>query len=399
MKRILLKLALVLCAAVSSALAQPEIPTVEEPPSGYQSVSELQVSPDGKLLVGVVKISRLVEHTNYYAPVECRLQIWDIATGEQKWNVVHEEHAHLRLQFSPDSSRVLLVRSKLGTGKNYREGAYFGVELRDAATGSLTGLMELEESERVEWFVFTPDGRRILGKSSHSQNPGRTASFKVWDALSGKLLQLQKEPLPLESFSGFSQDGQRVITRRVQAKNPHEFECALLVHSWPDLQPLHEISLGKVLAPEVVFSPDKSLVAILNRPIAGSPTVNEFEVGIWKLESAALQQLDIPAAGLYRVDTLAFSPEGHSVIGSGRVDEFGMPTHIELWFWNARTGEHERTLKLKDAFLYRNGGTDLRTALSADGTAFFIATRAATIELRSLEDGTLIRIFELRSTP
>lgn len=391
---------LVLVLAVA-ALAQPDIPQANNSrglPTSLKNVRSLQVSPDGKWLAATYSVSKREEQTNRVVPAQTSMQVWDARTGEPKWSQVHEGTANLTLLFSPDSSRLLFTKLDFGVLENPQRKVVFVAQLHDAATGTVQSALEREGSERLHRLLFTPDGTQILGTSSGNEHRDTTGSgfgFNLWDVATGKRLERRWGLLSLERIATFSLDGKRILTHteELNVKEQKVSATRLAVRSWPGLELLGTVSLGPVRAGNLTFAPDGSRVALLKYQTKGYQATNEFETLIWSIKGDKLQPVELPAAANYNVSSLEFLPDGSSVMGSGRgFSPKGFP-QTELWFWNVQSGELEQILT-DEEMGFRGFGFSQHTLLAPHEKKFYRVNREAIVELRSLEDGALIRNFE-----
>jgi WD40 repeat protein len=394
-----------LLALMPSLQAQPDLPPGigRRLPASMKNVRSLQISPDGKWLAATFTVTRRQEQTNTYLPARASMQVWDARTGQPKWDLPLEGNFNLTILFSPDSSRLLFTKLEYGGGENAWNDRKYVAELRDAATGKVLAALELEGQEWYGQLFFAPDGKQIVGNSSRpnlreAAGPGR--GVVLWDIATGKKADWRAGLLPLESITAFSSDGQRVLTQATEFNTKEEKidETRLAVRSWPGLELLGTVSLAAVRAGNLTISRDGSRVAMVKFQTKGYQSTNEFETLVWHVKDDKLVPVELPAAANYSVSTLEFLPDGTTVMGSGRgFHHKGFP-QTELWFWNAQSGELERVLT-EEEMGFRGFGFSQHTLLAPQERMFFRATREATVELRSLEDGALIRTYSEKDNP
>ncbi len=392
-----------LLALMTPLLAQPDLPQANNTrglPDSSKIVRSLQASPDGKWLAATFSESKREAQTNRYVPARASMQVWDARTGEPKWGQEHAGTANLTLLFSPDSNRLLFTKLDFGVVGNPQKEVVYVAQLHDAATGKVLSVLERESQERLGGLLFTPDGKQILGASSGNEHRDTTGSgfgFNLWDVETGKRGERRWGLLSLEKIAAFSANGQRILTHTLElnVKEQKVSETRLAVRSWPGLELLETVSLGPIRAENVAVSPDGNRVALVKFQTNGYQATREFETLIWNIKDDKLQPVELPAAANYSVSTLEFLPDGATVMGSGRgFNPKGFP-QTELWFWNAQSGELERIVT-EEEMGFRGFGFSQHTLLAPKEKKFYRVNRDATVELRSLEDGSLIRSFEAK---
>lgn len=395
----LLTAALVIVSAlIQPALAQPDVPVAPVPPSSiellpdrYSEVKSVQVSPDGNLLAATFLTWQRMPEIKSRVASQPRVCVWDVATGEQKWSFVLEEHAGLTLLFSPDSSRLLLTSLKIVPGQK----AVTKAELRDAATGNTILPLQQQDREMISGLIFTPDGKQLVSSSPHYQMPGKANfGFKVWDTVAGGQLHLVENGLLLEELVAFSQNGQKILTRSTERHNGRELK--LLLRSWPHLEPLHTIVQKQTQVNKMVFQPEGLYVAVASSFFDDEGKRKGFELYLWNTRNETLEPLEAPNAPVYKVNEFEFSHDGRTLIGIGTALKGGGASGLELWFWDIETGKLKRTLNEGKKFGRNIGGTGLPTKISPDGKSFYHSVNNGQVEMRSLSDGALIRTFEER---
>jgi WD40 repeat protein len=232
----------------------------------------LEFSPDSNLIaVGGGR----------YAPQVIGVQVWDVATHEQRLKLDDFSETIYTLAFSPDGKTLFTGEGLIGGSAKMwdlesgemldqfgrpREGNYWGVhDLEFSPDGSLLAIGS-EDGSVMLWDVakrmavtvlhdntaeimniaFSPNGK-VLASSSFADNGGETSELRLWNIDTGKTLYiLQYSPGGI----AFNADG------RVLASTSYDGTARL----W-------DVETGKSLAildsggMNVVFSPDGTLIA------------------------------------------------------------------------------------------------------------------------------------------
>jgi WD40 repeat protein len=249
-------------------------------------------SPDGQYLA-----SGSYDHT---------VRIWDAKTGQEKHCLPHSATV-FGVSFSQDG-RYLAASS--GDTEAWSDGE---IKVWDVRTGRAVGTLS-GHTNRILSTAFSPDGQRLA-------SAGRDGTVKLWDLQTGhEVLTLRGHHGTVHSVA-FSRDGNRLVTagddRTVRvwdgtplkaeasqevtlrghnagvcsvAFNPNGLQFASraydgTVRVW-DFQhgvaglanpPLQTLSIGKVVAPDVVFSNDGHLLAL-----RGDHKLTVWDTTTWK---------------------------------------------------------------------------------------------------------------------
>jgi WD40 repeat protein len=247
------------------------------------------------------------------------LSLWDATDGRLLLRG-DKKHETLRLEFSPDSSRLAVV---MRDTKRTRE-----VRIHDARDGRPLSSVHIPKGQgESDWLLaFSPEGSRLT-TSSHEHD------LHVWDVESGHSLAVLQGHTAVISAVTFSPDGQRIASGatngNIRLWNAETFALERELMG-------HDDSVGTL-----GFRPDGEELA------SGSI---DRTVRIWS--STATAPLAV-LAGLRGMTAVAFSPDGRqlAVAPQGGGD-------VELW--NPRTAERLRSL-------VGAGGTVAQLAYSPDG--------------------------------
>jgi WD40 repeat protein/serine/threonine protein kinase/tetratricopeptide (TPR) repeat protein len=265
-------------------------------------ITSASFSPDGRRIVTVSGDSELwlrpgrstigFESSDDKVPGE--VGVWDAATGQLLTGPLQRTGMNLVFAtFSPDGRRVLAA-------------AGGGVLVWDGSTGRLLigplehpGLFDNEsrgQSGVHSAALFSPDGRRILTTSGHSNPVGET---RVWDAVTGRLLA--RVPHLAAGAASFSPDGRRILTVSESGGDGGEARVWEADTGQPVTPPLrHDL---RVLSAS--FSPDGRRVLTVSEGAPG-------EARVW--DAATGSPLTPPLKHGDEVPSAEFSPDGRRVL-------------------------------------------------------------------------------------
>jgi len=294
---------------------------------------------------------------------DCRVRLWDAASGAPLGVMAGHGDAVVSLDFSPDDQWVL-------------SGSYDGTaRIWDAATGH--GLSVLEGHSWWVWqAAFSPDASRILTASQD----GRVI---VW-SVSNREGRLQCEPQT--EFNGhggpvysaaFSPDGVQVASAgydgRVMTWNPADVkpvDLAARIAGMAEPEPPHQTFRGHSgSASCVVYSPNGRLIAS-----AGHDNL----VNIWDRQSATLIKSLRGHGG--QVRSCRFSPDGQVVL-SGSHDG-----QAKTW----SLAGYQEVRALKSRLLRGHADAVLSARFSRSGDQVVTASRDRTAKVWDANRGELL---------
>jgi WD40 repeat protein len=273
------------------------------------------------------------------ASQDSTMKLWDVSSGQ----LLHTYGGHTgtinSAHFSPDGSQIVSgSRSFLGDDDSVR--------LWDTATGQqlrmfygpgLQGRRHPGGFQRnvrstpgeVNFVVFSPDGTRIAGGSDAdpwaSSDPPVSGTrlvsidhpaVRVWDAATGRLLQIFLGHSEAVNSIAFSADGRQIISASMdKTLKLWDIESGHLVRTFTG----HSYGVTSV-----AFSPDGS------RVLSGS---YDTTLKLWEVSSGRLIRTFEGASA--SVNAVAFSPDGKYALSSG--------TDNALRLWDVATGHIVRT--------------------------------------------------------
>lgn len=384
---------LILTLAVS-VLAQPE----NNSPSNRRAalrpyIRSLHLSGDGTLLAAGVTVGQWMENAQRYAPHSSELRAWDAASGRLKWKVAGKTNARTEVRFSPDNRIVIESGEWSRFDGKYARFVNSYLVIRDAESGKVLHAPELEDAERIMTTIFSPDSK-FLVTGSYVPKSVPAACVKVWDVETGKLLSRHDGTHGFSNLASFTADGKSWLSIRLE-------NDVTRVERWsfPAFKLQHSLEIDEPVAGAQALSHGEKLFAG-----AGLEVDNGIngDVKIWNLETGQTQAQFRPDFEDVSFDGMTFSSDGQTLILEGSYPLPG-PEGITpefttvLWFYSSRTGELQRTLQAHET---QASGSRLRylAQLGADGNSF-LATNGNIVELRSLQDGKVIREFEAVPNP
>lgn len=393
----ILSLSLVLWPLSLPAGAQPDLPQPEPQQELKKYVQRSpSLSPDGRFVAVIEWNIFLSERDMQYDPAGSQIILWEVAGGKLLWRKRSPANQNLSGSFSPDGRKFVyhgaywrLKGNVVAERKNY-------VYLWDTASGESLASLELEETEDLRELVFSPDGQKLVGglfDFSKQAAPDTDARHigKVWDANTGKLLATIRDKPALTLAGRWETQGERVITSSNFPKPGQNVNHTISIWSWPDLDLLQSIDIGEKPAGFKALSPDGKQVAFT---VPASPTP-DGHIRLWDDASKKIVPLPGPDEGyLFHIHYLGFLVDGKTLVGSGVVmNEAG---HEKLICqWDTASGKLKYVTKPGDSFGEREN-LAYRIRLLPDSKSYVTVNQDGIVELRSLEDGSLIRTFEER---
>ena len=248
-------------------------------------VSEVTFSPDGQELA-------ITDHAGVH--------LWHVQRDQHRTTLSHIEKIY-DIAFNPDGQT--LATSNSG----------YEIWLWNIQTGTYIGKYgtPLIENTRYpfENIAFSPDGSMLAGVNAKNT--------VLWDAVNGQHKATLKHTESVRVIA-FSPDGQTLVSGSSDGT----------VQLWDvnTAQPKNRL-MGHTTGVRVIaFSPDGQTL------VSGS---SDGIVQLWDVNTAQLKAT-LTAEGATYVASLAFSPDSKTIASAWGT---------RVWLWNARTGEHQITLK------------------------------------------------------
>jgi serine/threonine protein kinase len=261
------------------------------------------------------------------------IKLWDSGTGALTETIEESGNEVVSVAFSGDGKSVAVGLS--GSGGRGTAIVF------DSSSGNLGKIRQKLPEDNINTVAISSDGQTIaIGNLS--------GTLKLWDVVSGTLMQrLEGQDVQTRSVA-FSPDGKAVVaggygnTVKIWDAETGALKRTLAGHS-------NEITA-------VAFSPDGRTVA------SGS---FDNTVRLWDSETGALKQTLTGADFL--VKTVAFSPDGKLIAGGA---------NHNLLVWETQTGVLKQTL--------RDDSTSINTiAYSPDGKVIVSGNADGTVKLRN----------------
>lgn len=335
-------------------------------------VDGLAFSPNGRLLA--VSIHK---HQKQQAVAQ-ELHLYDVASGRRRWSVAGKIPSPAQVAFSPDGSRIITVAQP-------RPSAEGRVTVWEVATRRPILELPLERDEQISSMALSPDGNSLILGTTTVKGQEKIGAVKHFDIATG---QLRQTVLSLEAtprFLTFSSDGATLVGVMALADKLAVKATEVIFWDTADYSVKQRISLGDVVTHHVTFSADLKKAALTSNKIE----VTEMALVLWDLETQAFVRTPLPVSSRERITALHFTPTQKQLVvaGSRLADK-----QEYIWIVDTATGALLRELSLGSM---NNAQTSPPTsALHPAGQTFAIAVESDSVELRSLEDGILIRVFE-----
>jgi hypothetical protein len=312
-----------LLAVVLPVRAQSTYPVIT--PGNAAQIEEIDVlvrAPEGVLAAAIAPDWSFA----VVALASQDIQIWDLASGEQRTTIMDQNGAIMSLTISADSTKFAAT----GSGSTITIWDTNGTEIQS---------MALPAGERGAAVAFSPDGTQIT-------SVGLTISpIQIWDVSSGQVIRTLDDSTIGTGSLRFSPDGLSLV-----GGHPN-----LGARVWDTTSGQMILALPPTYAAMqwAAFSPDGSQIAAGCAEPFGS-------LCVWSFPSSERQT---QTEGDLFVDTrdLVFNPAGTLILGGGN----GMPTTVI----DAQTGAVLSTLDIDAgirALSWSPDGTRLAT-LQSDG--------------------------------
>jgi WD40 repeat protein len=178
--------------------------------------------------------------------------------------------------------------------------------------------------------AFSPDGRLLAAGGNDTQR----GEVKVWDVASGRLLAERADPRALTESVAFAPDGRTLAVGRGASDR-----SGVLLLWDPEAGRERSVLRQTGLVTAVAFSPDgTSLAAAYHEQYPGGRP--GFVLELW--DPRAGRQKASWVARQWMIRTLAFSPDGKTLISCGRDGT--------VKFWDVPAGRERVTLRAPEGF-------------------------------------------------
>lgn len=287
-----------------------------------KAVNSVAVSPNGQRVIS--------------GSADGTIKVWDAQTGALVQTIEESGNEVVSVAFSADGKLVAV-----GLGGSDGRGTAL---IFDNSLGKLGEVRQKLPENNINTVAMSPDGQTIaIGNIS--------GTLKLWDTVSGTLMQrLEGQDVQTRSVA-FSPDGKSIVgggygnTVKIWDVETGALQRTLSGHS-------SEITT-------VAFSPDGKMIA------SGS---FDYTVNLWDSETGTL--IRILTGADFIVKTVAFSPDGKFIAGGA---------NHKLLVWNAQTGVLKQTMEDAKASIYS-------IAYSPDGKLIVSGNVDGTVKLLGIEE-------------
>jgi WD40 repeat protein len=124
------------------------------------------VSPDGAAVLTALNFRGATTHSE--------LTLWDAATGKERWTKDNPGESTEHLAFSP-------------TGEFIARAGMSGIQLWDAATGTILTRFDKTDDVDATCLLFSPDGRTLAAGARSKKKPRADETVRMWEIASAKL--------------------------------------------------------------------------------------------------------------------------------------------------------------------------------------------------------------------
>ena len=181
---------------------------------------------------------------------------------------------------------------------------------------TVTGQRKYAFPVHTAWMIFSPDGRHLLTLSARPSPTNPNGGVQVWDTVTGAQISRFVPPVQATAMGSYiavlSLDFRRAVVRGGQRCTVYDTATGVPVKTLPLPAP----------DSQVVFSPDRSLLAISGGGAGGLQT---WDTKTWRPVHAAFGQA-------FRGASIRFSPDG---------TRLALGSKAGLAWWNTRTWKLE----------------------------------------------------------
>jgi WD40 repeat protein len=261
-------------------------------------------------------------------------KVWDLTSGQLLHNLEGPTGDVWKVKFSSEGNSIIMLNTDgtaliwdASTGKsilklNYIENLVLSADRKmifnhhgsntaniyDASNGKYIKRFEIiGHTQRVNNFGFSPNGSKIVTASNDS-------TVRIWDAVSGELMQILKEHTDYIRDAQFSPDGKKIVTAsgdntaRVWDASTGECLQVLSGHDFP--------------VDEAIFSSDGKVILTIS---------GFFETRLWNVSTGELLPKLEGEGNQQLFSTPIFSPNGKRIVAACR----GNKAHI----WDVSSGK------------------------------------------------------------
>jgi len=294
-------------------------------------------SPDGKRILATGR-----EH----------VKIWDALSGKELRTLDFRSVSGHNWFIDPGSPLIILSSGeKVGALIMYNNNPSDKfIRIWNADSGKELRTFDSLPLSRSTYFVFSPDGKKLVTASRNPADRLKDAFVRIWDGETGKELQVLRGHTDWVNFATFSPDGKKVATMEGKILRFWDADTG------KELQKLEGVEFP------LLFSQngEKFLVGLRDG--------RNVNVQIWDANSG--MELPKLKGDTSRIHT--FSPDGTKVVGT--------PSYRTVQIWDADSGEESQ--KLVGHF-----GNINSTAFSQDATKVVTASDDTSARIWDTESG------------